>query len=61
MRRAPILGVAGARVVGDKLPVTRAHERFDGAGRLLDPELLERLHLVLETLATEAVPVAVAA
>jgi chromate reductase len=56
-----ILGTAGARVVGDELPVTRAHERFDGEGRLLDGELFERLRLVLETLATEAIPVGVAA
>jgi chromate reductase, NAD(P)H dehydrogenase (quinone) len=56
-----ILGVAGARVVGDELPVTRAHERFDSEGRLLDAELFERLRLVLETLASEAVPALVAA
>jgi chromate reductase len=56
-----VLGVAGARVVGDELPVTRAHERFDGEGRLLDAELFERLRLTLETLAAEAVPVAIAA
>ena len=55
-----ILGAAGARVVGDELPVTRAHERFDAEGRLLDAELFERLHLTLETLASEAVPVALA-
>jgi chromate reductase, NAD(P)H dehydrogenase (quinone) len=52
-----ILGVAGARVVGDELPVTRAHERFDAHGRLLDGELFERLRLVLATLAHEAAPV----
>ena len=51
-----ILGVAGARVVGDELPVTRAHERFDAHGRLLDVELHERLRLTLETLAVEARP-----
>ncbi len=45
------LGVAGARVVGDELPVTRAHEKFDASGRLLDAELFERLRLHLETLA----------
>jgi chromate reductase, NAD(P)H dehydrogenase (quinone) len=56
-----ILGVAGARVVGDELPVTRAHERFDGEGRLLDAELHERLRLVLETLELEAIPARVAA
>ena len=56
-----ILGTAGARVVGDELPVTRAHEKFDSSGRLLDGELFERLRLVLETLATESIPVHVAA
>jgi chromate reductase, NAD(P)H dehydrogenase (quinone) len=56
-----ILGVAGARVVGDELPVTRAHERFDAQGRLLDAELFGRLRLLLETLAAEAIPLVVAA
>ncbi len=56
-----VLGAAGARVVGDELPVTHAHEKFDSSGRLLDAELFERLRLLLETLATEAVPVSVAA
>jgi chromate reductase, NAD(P)H dehydrogenase (quinone) len=56
-----ILGVAGARVVGDELPVTRAHERFEHDGRLLDAELFERLRLSLETLAAESVAIEVAA
>jgi chromate reductase len=51
-----ILGVAAARVLGDELPVTRAHEKFDDAGRLLDEELSERLRLLLDTLALEAAP-----
>ena len=51
-----ILGAAGARVVGDELPVSRVHEKLDHQGRLLDAELYERLRLVLETLASEAVP-----
>jgi len=51
-----ILGVAGARVVGDELPVARASEKFDAEGRLLDGELFERLRLVLGTLASEAAP-----
>jgi chromate reductase len=49
-----VLGVAGARVVGDELPVARASEKFDREGRLLDGELFERLRLVLETLAAQA-------
>jgi chromate reductase len=56
-----ILGIAGARVVGDELPVTRAQEKFNGEGRLLDAELFERLRLVLETLAAESIPVEIAA
>jgi chromate reductase, NAD(P)H dehydrogenase (quinone) len=56
-----VLGVAGARVVADELPVTRAHEKFDAEGRLLDGELFDRLRLVLETLAAEAVPAAATA
>ena len=56
-----ILGIAGARVVGDELPVTRAQERFDARGRLIDAELFERLRLLLETVAAEAIPTAVAA
>ena len=52
-----ILGAAGARVVGTEIPVARAHERFDGDGRLLDDELREQLRLHLETLAAEAAPV----
>jgi chromate reductase len=56
-----ILGLAGARVVGDELPVTRAHERFDRDGRLLDAELFERLRLALVTLAAEALPALIAA
>jgi chromate reductase len=51
-----VLGTAGARVVGDELPVTRAHEKFDSSGRLLDGELFDRLRLTLETLAAEAIP-----
>ena len=56
-----ILGIAGARVIGDELPVTRVHERFDDAGRLVDGELFERLRLLLQTLAAESIPVSVAA
>jgi chromate reductase, NAD(P)H dehydrogenase (quinone) len=52
-----ILGIAGARVVGEDLPVTHAHEKFDSEGRLLDPDLEERLVRALETLAAESTPV----
>jgi chromate reductase, NAD(P)H dehydrogenase (quinone) len=56
-----ILGVAGARVIGNELPVTRAHEKFDHQGRLLDRELHEQLRLTLETLAAEVSEIEVAA
>jgi chromate reductase len=57
-----ILGIAGARVVGTEIPVSRAYERFDDEGRLLDGELFEQLRLHLTTLASEAVaPARVAA
>ena len=52
-----ILGIAGARVVGTEIPVSRAHERFDAEGRLLDGEIFEQLRLHLTTLASEAVAV----
>ena len=51
-----ILGIAGARVVGDELPVARVHEKLDAEGRLLDGELEGRLRLLLETLAAETAP-----
>jgi chromate reductase len=51
-----ILGIAGARVVGDELPVARVHEKLDADGRLLDGELEGRLRLLLEVLAAEAAP-----
>jgi chromate reductase len=53
-----ILGAAGARVAGDAIPVSRAHEKFDAHGRLLDAELFEQLRLHISTLAAEAVPAA---
>jgi len=62
VRAGEILGIAGARVVADELPVTRAHEKFDQHGRLLDAELFERLRGVVHTLASEAaVPESIAA
>ena len=56
-----VLGIAGARVVGDELPVTRVHVKLDAEGRLLDGELFERLRLLLSTLAAEAISTRVAA
>jgi chromate reductase, NAD(P)H dehydrogenase (quinone) len=56
-----VLGIAGARVIGDELPVTRAHEKLDHAGRLLDEELFDRLRLLLEKLAATVQPAALSA
>ena len=54
-----ILGIAGARVVEGELPVARAQNVFDEAGRLRDPLVAERLRRHLEALLHEAaVPVA---
>jgi chromate reductase, NAD(P)H dehydrogenase (quinone) len=56
-----VLGLAGARVVGEELPVAQARERFDDEGRLVDPDLRLRLLEHLELLAAEARPTAVTA
>ena len=48
-----ILGTAGARVIGDELPIAHAHEAFDGDGRLLSDELRAALAELLEQLASE--------
>jgi chromate reductase len=55
------LGIAGARVLEVELPVARAQERFDDAGRLRDEQLRERLGSILHELAAAAEPVAAAA
>jgi chromate reductase, NAD(P)H dehydrogenase (quinone) len=49
-----ILGIAGARVVGDELPVAKAHEGFDEA-------LRERLRQAVDTLVVAAEPFEIAA
>jgi len=49
-----ILGIAGARVVGTELPVSRAHEGFDEAA-------VEGLRTTLEALVLAAAPAAAAA
>jgi chromate reductase len=54
-----VLGAAGARVVGAEIPVSRAHEKFDAQGRLLDAELFEQLRLHVQTLAAESIPAGV--
>ena len=49
-----VLGVAGARVVGEELPVARVATRFDDEGVLIDPEVRAQLIEHLELLAAEA-------
>jgi chromate reductase len=56
-----VLGIAGARVVGDELPVSTAGDKFDGEGRLVDPLLAERLRGHLAMLVEQAAPLDVAA
>jgi chromate reductase len=47
------LGIAGARVVEGEVAVPHAHQRFDEAGRLTDPELREQLVELLGLLGEE--------
>jgi chromate reductase, NAD(P)H dehydrogenase (quinone) len=44
------LGIAGARVLDVELPVSRAQERFDADGVLVDLELRERVAEIVEQL-----------
>jgi chromate reductase, NAD(P)H dehydrogenase (quinone) len=56
-----ILGIAGARVVGDELPVSSAHDKFDAHGRLVDALVAERLRKHIAGLVDEASPLTAAA
>ena len=56
-----VLGIAGARAVGEELAVPQASEHFDDEGRLIDPDLRVRLEEHLELLVAEARPTAVTA
>ncbi|HSF62085.1 MAG TPA: NAD(P)H-dependent oxidoreductase [Gaiellaceae bacterium] len=56
-----ILGIAGARVIEGELPVPRAHEAFDGEGRLSNRIVAERLRSHLAALVEHAAPAALAA
>lgn len=47
------LGIAGARVVDAQVAVGKARDTFDGAGRLVDPEIAERLRAALDALVAE--------
>jgi chromate reductase, NAD(P)H dehydrogenase (quinone) len=51
-----VLGLAGARVVGEELPVAEAPSHFDEQGKLTDADLRVRLVEHLELLAAEARP-----
>jgi chromate reductase, NAD(P)H dehydrogenase (quinone) len=55
-----VLAALGARVVGEELPVGRAHERLAG-GELRDAELRIALRELLAELAVEARPLAAVA
>jgi chromate reductase len=56
-----ILGIAGARVIEGDLPVSRAHEAFDGEGRLSNRIVAERLRSHLAALVEQTSPAALAA
>jgi chromate reductase len=56
-----VLGAIGARLVGDELPVSQAHERCDRveqqqSGDPTDEELRTRLADILDALVAEAQP-----
>jgi chromate reductase len=55
-----ILGISGARVIPGELPVARATDVFDSAGRLVDPLVAERLREHLAALVAEAAPLELA-
>jgi chromate reductase len=55
-----ILGISGARVIHGELPVARAADVFDSAGRLVDPLVAERLREHVAALVAEATPLELA-
>ncbi|MFY9578818.1 MAG: NADPH-dependent FMN reductase [Gaiellaceae bacterium] len=56
-----ILATAGARVVDAEVAVSRAAERFDADGRLVDEEIRDELRAALDSLVAEVEPRLVAA
>ncbi|TMK25763.1 MAG: NAD(P)H-dependent oxidoreductase [Actinobacteria bacterium] len=56
-----ILATAGARVVDAEVAVSRAAERFDADGRLVDEEIRDELRAALDSLVAEVEPQLVAA
>ena len=56
-----VLATAGARVVDAEVAVSRAAERFDADGRLVDEEIRDELRAALDSLVAEVEPQLVAA
>jgi chromate reductase len=56
-----VLSTVGARVAEGEVPVGHAQDRFDGDGRLNDPNLEEEVRSVVGTLVANVRPAAVAA
>jgi chromate reductase len=50
-----VLGALGARIVDTELPLPRAHESFDGDGRLTEEEHALQLQEILDALVATAV------
>jgi chromate reductase, NAD(P)H dehydrogenase (quinone) len=48
-----VLSTAGARVIGDELPIAHAHEAFDDDGKLRSEELTDALAGLVEQLVEE--------
>jgi len=51
-----VLGATGARVAEGEVPVGHAQTRFDEAGRLNDPNLVEEIQAVIDALLAEVEP-----
>jgi chromate reductase len=60
MELRKVLGISGARVVEGELPVSRAQDRFDEHGNLVDAAVAERLRAHLDALILQAAPNAAA-
>jgi chromate reductase len=56
-----VLATAGARVVDAEVAVSRADDRFDADGRLVDEEIRDELRAALDSLVVEVQPRLVAA
>jgi chromate reductase len=56
MELRKVLGISGARVVEGELAVSKAQDRFDERGNLVDRAVAERLRAHLDALVVEAAP-----